>query len=531
MRYRSVPIPHAALRVTAVNDAPIAARGDYVLYWMIAARRAAWSFALDHAIARATELERPLLVFEPLRAGYRWASDRHHAFVLQGMADNARAFAAARVTYMPYVEPSPGDDKGLLAALARRACLVVTDEQPGFFLPRMIAAAAKALPVLVEQVDGNGILPLRAHPAAFSTAIAYRRHFQKTSQPYLLDAPSPSPLADIPRVLRDAAPPDAVLRRWRPASPELLAATPDALAALAIDHTVPPSPIRGGSVAAQAALDDFIAHKLSRYGDGHNHPDDDAASGLSPYLHFGHIAAHDVVHRVWRAARWTPARLAERASGSREGWWGLPASSESFLDEVITWRELGYGFCFHRPDYDQYSSLPDWAQRSLAERAGDPRPEHYTPSTLEAAATADPVWNAAQRQLLVEGRIHNYLRMLWGKKILEWSPSPQRALATLIELNNKYSLDGRDPNSYSGIFWTLGRFDRPWAPARPIFGSIRYMSSASTLRKLHLRDYLARWAGDDAPPSTKRAAAKRTTSPRTAKKAPPRAKASASRRG
>jgi deoxyribodipyrimidine photo-lyase len=474
-----------------VNDAPIAARGAYVLYWMIAARRSAHSFALDHAIARAVELGRPLLVFEPLRAGYPWASDRHHAFILQGMADNARAFAAAKVTYLPYVEPAPGEGAGLLAALARRACLVVTDEQPGFFLPRMVAAAGAALAVRLEQVDGNGILPLRAAAREFPTAVTFRRHFQKTSAPYLLAAPAAAPLAELPRVVRDAEPPTKALRPWRAS---LAVIAPSQLASIAIDHAVAPVAYAGGSVAAAEVLDDFIARKLARYGDGHNHPDDDAASGLSPYLHFGHVSAHDVVARVWQAARWTPARLAERATGSRNGWWGLPAGPEAFLDEVITWRELGYGFCFHRADYDRFASLPDWAKRTLAEHAGDPRPVVYTRRALETAATDDPVWNAAQRQLVAEGRIHNYLRMLWGKKILEWSKSPRVALSTLIELNNKYAVDGRDPNSYSGIFWTLGRFDRPWAPIRPIFGAVRYMSSASTMRKLHLRDYLARWS-------------------------------------
>jgi deoxyribodipyrimidine photo-lyase len=487
----SPPAPVDALRVTAVNAALIAARGDYVLYWMIAARRTAHSFALDHAIARAVELGRPLLVFEPLRAGYPWASDRHHAFVLQGMADNARAFAAAQVTYLPYVEPVHGDGAGLLAALARRACLVVTDEQPGFFLPRMVAAAGAALAVRLEQVDGNGILPLRAAGQAFPTAVTFRRHLQKTIAPHLLAAPAAVPLAELPRGVRNAEPP--ALRRWR-SSLAVVAPTTAALAALAIDHKVAPVGYAGGSRAAAAVLDDFIAHKLARYGDGHNHPDDDAASGLSPYLHFGHVSVHDVVARVWRAARWNPSRLAERATGSRAGWWGLPAGSEAFLDEVITWRELGYGFCFHRADFDRWSSLPAWAQRTLTEHARDPRPVVYTRRQLETAATDDPVWNAAQRQLVAEGRIHNYLRMLWGKKILEWSKSPRAALATLIELNNKYALDGRDPNSYSGIFWTLGRFDRPWAPIRPIFGAVRYMSSASTVRKLHLRDYLARWS-------------------------------------
>ncbi len=485
-----------ALRVTAVNQAPVATRGAYVLYWMIAARRTSHSFALDHAIARAIELGRPLIVVEPLRAGYRWASERMHAFVLQGMADTATAFAAARITYHPYVEPVLGHGSGLLVALAQKACLVVTDEQPGFFLPRMVAAAGAKLAVRLEQVDGNGILPLRAGLRAWPSAVTFRRHLQKVLGPHLIARPSARPFSRLPSSVRDGELPSAVLKRWPAASTALLAAAPEALAMLPIDHTVAAVALRGGSRAAADALDTFIDDRLARYGEGHNHPDDDAASGLSPYLHFGHVSAHEVAQRVWASAGWDPSRVAHaKATGSREGWWGLPPGPEKFLDELITWRELGYGFCFHRADYDQWSSLPDWAKATLTEHASDPRPEHYTPGELEAAATKDPVWNAAQRQLVGEGRIHNYLRMLWGKKILEWSPNPRRALATLIELNNKYALDGRDPNSYSGIFWTLGRFDRPWAPNRPIFGCIRYMSSASTLKKLHLKQYLARWSG------------------------------------
>jgi deoxyribodipyrimidine photo-lyase len=485
----------AVLRVTAVNRAPIAPRGEYVLYWMIAARRPAWSFALDRAIAHAVVLDRPLLVFEALRAGYRWASDRHHAFVLQGMADNARAFAAVGVTYLPYVEPADGDGAGLLAALARRACLVVTDEQPGFFLPRMVAAAGARLTVRLEQVDGNGLLPLRAADGAFATAAAFRRHLQRTLPRFLPDAPAADPLAALPRGVAHAEVPRGVLWHWRPATAALLTGSPQVLSAIAIDHAIAPVDYRGGAAAAGAALDDFVAHKLAHYGDGHNHPDDDVTSGLSPYLHFGHVSPHEVVARVWAAAGWDPSRLADRPTGRREGWWGLPAGAEAFLDQLVTWRELGYGFCFHRADHDRYASLPDWARRTLEEHAADRRPELYARRALETAATADPVWNAAQRQLIVDGRIHNYLRMLWGKKILAWSRSPRAALATQIELNNKYAIDGRDPNSYTGIFWTLGRFDRPWGPVRPIFGTIRYMSSAATLRKLRVRGYLARWSG------------------------------------
>ena len=164
------------------------------------------------------------------------------------------------------------------------------------------------------------------------------------------------------------------------------------------------------------------------------------------------------------------------------------------MDELLTWREVGHGFCHYRDDFDRYEALPGWARNLFDAHASDPRPHCYRLDELEHAATHDPLWNAAQRQLVAEGRIHNYLRMLWGKKILEWSPSPRAALAALIELNNKYAVDGRDPNSYAGIFWTLGRFDRPWGPERPIFGVIRYMSSDNTARKVRVKNYLTRWS-------------------------------------
>jgi deoxyribodipyrimidine photo-lyase len=469
------------LRVTAVNQAPVA-DGDYVLYWMIAARRTTWSFALDHAIALAKQLGRPLVVFEPLRVAYPWASDRFHTFVMQGMADNAKRFAAHGVTYLPYVEPAPGAGKGLLAAIAARACCVVTDEQPGFFLPRMVAAAA-VLPVRVEQVDGNGLLPLRATDRTFATAMAFRRELQKRLGPFLVQAPAADPLARLPKSLKGAVLPKLA---WRSAT---------SVAELPIDHAVGPVAYRGGSVAAGELADEFFDHKLARYQTDRNNLDDDPASGLSPYLHFGHISAHELAHRVWAAADWSPAHLAgAKVTGKRAGWWGLPAASEAFLDELVTWRELGYGFSHHDPAFGTWDALPAWAKKTLLDHANDPRPVLYTRVQLERAETGDPIWNAAQRQLVAEGRIHNYLRMLWGKKILEWSPTPKAALATLIELNNKYAVDGRDPNSYSGICWTLGLFDRPWGPVRPIFGTIRYMSSASTKRKLDLATYLARWS-------------------------------------
>ncbi len=470
-------------RVTHVNAAPLG-RGP-VIYWMIGARRTRWSFALQHAVARARELERPLIVVEPLRAGYRWASDRLHRFVLDGMADHARAFAAAGVTYLPYVEPEPGAGRGMLAALAADAACVVTDEVPGFFLPRMVAAAGARLPVLLEQVDGAGVLPLRAAAIAYPSAAAFRRHLQKHVAEALASLPVADPLDELPRRLRDAEVPGKVLRRWPSAG--------DDLARLPIDHDVPPVAYRGGDRAAAAALDDFLDDRLDRYADERDHPDADAASGLSPYLHFGHLAIHEVVRRVLDHDRWDPSRLiGARATGKREGFWGASRGVEKFLDEALTWRELCLGFAHHRPDFDRYESLPGWARASLEGHARDPRPVVYDLAQLTAAATHDPLWNAAQTQLVRDGRIHNYLRMLWGKKILEWTPHPRRAFEILVELNNRFAVDGRDASSYGGIGWTLGRFDRPW-PERPIFGVVRTMSSERTKKKVELTRYLATW--------------------------------------
>ncbi len=174
----------------------------------------------------------------------------------------------------------------------------------------------------------------------------------------------------------------------------------------------------------------------------------------------------------------------------------MSESAEAFLDQLITWRELGYNMCWQREDYDQYESLPEWAQITLAKHDRDHREYCYELEEFEAANTHNALWNAAQTQLVTEGRMHNYMRMLWGKKILHWSESPQEALKIMIHLNNKYALDGRNPNSYSGIFWCLGRYDRAWGPERPIFGKIRYMSSKNTARKFHVDGYLQRYSNE-----------------------------------
>lgn len=481
------------LRVTARNDAPVDLRGRFVLYWCVAARRTSFNFALERAAEWAAALQRPLVVLEALRVGYPWASDRLHRFVLQGMAANARRLAKRSVLHRAYVEPEPGAGSGLLEELARAACVVVTDDFPCFFLPRMVAAAAVRLAVRLEAVDGNGLLPMRAAPQLFPTAYAFRRFLQKEIAPHLRAFPRADPLARraLPRLARLPA---QFERRWPAPSARLLAGEASALAELPIDHAVAPAPFDGGEPAARAELRRFVRDRLPRYADERSHPDADAASGLSPWLHFGHLSIHEVFTEVARREAWRIDQIGTPNGGKRAGFWQMSASAEAFLDECVTWRELGLNFCSKRADYADFESLPAWARKTLQEHAADPRPVTYTLEQLARAQTHDEIWNAAQRELATTGRLQNYLRMLWGKKILEWSDAPEQALAFMVELNNRFAVDGRDPNSYSGIFWVLGRYDRPWAPLRPIFGAVRYMSSASTRRKLDLKNYLSRFA-------------------------------------
>ena len=481
-------------RVRVVNDQPERPTGAYVLYWMIASRRTRYNFGLQRAVSHAERLDLPLLIFEPLRCGHRWASQRIHRFVLDGMADNAERLRDRQVAYYPWLEREAGEGKGLLRELASRAAIVVTDLFPCFFLPRMVQAAGAKIDVMLEEVDGNGIVPLSSVPKTFSRAFDFRRFLQREISPHLDERPSKDPLGGRPglrgelEVLVDPA----ILGRWPPVPQTLLDGDSTALDALPVDAAVPPVSYRGGSREGEHRLRMFLDIKLSRYGE-RNQPDQDVVSDLSPYLHFGHVSAHELVGMLLDEACWSAPHPPLKVTGARSGWWGLSAAQEGFLDQILTWRELGYTDCFQRPDHAEYESLPEWARRTMDEHRGDERPELYTLEQLEAAQTSDEIWNAAQRQLRTEGRIHNYLRMLWGKRIYEWSPSPEEAWRRLEHLNNRWALDGRNPNSYSGLGWVMGRFDRAWGPERPIFGKLRYMTSGSTRRKLKLSRYLQQW--------------------------------------
>ncbi len=479
------------IRIRVESDASPNPRGRYVLYWMIAYRRSTWNFSLQRAVDWAQKFGKPIVVLEALRCDYRWASDRLHAFAVQGMADNLKAFSPSGVRYYPYLEPEPGAGSGLIKRLADDACVVVTDDFPSFFLPAAVRAARRQVSVRFESIDSNGLLPMRAADKVFARAFDFRRFLQKELRDHLDAFPRENPLAEAD-LANSPRMDGATLERWPEADVAAIAGDPSLLSKFPIDHSVAPAPLVGGEQSAKRQMQDFLEERLSRYGEERNQPQQNAASGLSPYLHWGHLSAHEVFDSLAERQRWNPGKMAKKTNGAR-GWWGVSESAEAFLDELVTWRELGFNMCSQRPDYDRYESLPDWAQKTLAEHASDHREHVYTLEQFEKAETHDPLWNAAQRQLVTSGIIHNYLRMLWGKKILHWSASPREALATMIELNNKYALDGRNPNSYSGIFWVLGRYDRAWGPERPIFGKIRYMTSDNTARKVKVNDYIRRY--------------------------------------
>lgn len=478
-------------RIRGVNEAPVRSEGRFVLYWMISARRLGWNHGLERAVGWARALDLPLLILEPLRAGYRWAAERHHRFCIQGMAEHAARLEGSGVGYRAYVEPHPGDGKGLLAALGREAALVVTDDFPGFFLPRMVSAAGPQLDVRLEAVDSNGVLPLAWAPKDFKTAQSFRR-FQQSVLPELLRRPpAPDPLADSGLPSFPGLPAE-ITERW-PATPRAALGDPDRLVKeIPLDREVGPVAAHGGSKAGRTVLRTFVRHGLPDYARWQNHPDRERNSGLSPWIHWGHVSAWEVMMAVLDREEWSEADLRHRPTGKRSGWWGLSADAEAFLEQLLVWREMGYVTAWRDPRCETWDSLPEWSRHTLEAHAADPRPHAYGREALEEARTHDALWNAAQRELRERGVIHNYLRMLWGKKILEWTGSPQEALSLMLELNNRWGLDGRDPNSTSGIFWTLGRYDRGW-PERPIYGKVRSMSSERTRKKVEVTRYLERF--------------------------------------
>lgn len=476
-------------RVFTRNDKGERADGDYVLYWMQINRRLHYNYALEYAVGWANKLGKPLLIFEALSVDYPWRTARTHHFIIEGMAEHQKLADETGFNYYSFLEEKAGDYPDLFRKLAERACVVVTDEYPVFIMKKRNETLPKELDVKYITVDSNGIIPLGLTKSAPYSAYIFRKTMQKHFRQCYEAPPKENPLDDLSNTERISLP-DAIAQKHPPAKPHY-ADIEGFIGRLDVDQSVKPIALNGTRKAGLERMERFMEFDLKAYHEDRNDPDKKATSGLSPWLHFGKISEHEVVANALRRQPrgWSLDDLTPQ-QGSRDGFFGGEPGIEAFLDEVITWREVGFHFAHHTPDYDQFASLPDWARETLLEHEADQREHIYTYGELANSQTDDEIWNAAQTQLRREGIIHNYLRMLWGKKVLEWTPDVQTALDHLIKLNNTYAIDGRDPNSYSGIFWIFGRFDRAWGPERKIFGKVRYMSSDSARKKIKMKEYL-----------------------------------------
>ena len=489
-------------RVTTLKDINPESISDskYVVYWMISFKRVGYNFALQRAVEWANQLSQPLLILEPLILDYPMSSIRFHKFTLEGMKEVDEQVSDSKAVYYPFVEQSAKESEGLLTEISKNASVVITDDYPTYFVPQMTAKASGEINTRYELVDSNGIVPIRLSEKEYVRAHDFRRYLHKNLEDFIIETPLENPLDFLnkkfdPSMIKD------VQAEWIPFDFKNQNID-DFLENLNIDKTVKISSIKGGYSNAIKQLNKFIEVGYKDYAKYRSDPSKEASSQLSPYFHSGQISTHEVFDKISELESWSPEYINPKMVGRREGWWGSSENFESFMDELITWRELGYHTCVRRANYNQYSSLPEWAIKTLHEHSSDEREHIYSLDQLTYSQTHDEIWNAAQNQLRTQGVIQNYLRMLWGKKILEWTPNPQIALSYMITLNDRYSLDGRDPNSYSGVFWILGRYDRAWGPERNIFGKIRYMTSDSTARKFNLKPYLEKWGNESLDLST-----------------------------
>ncbi|CAN5230862.1 deoxyribodipyrimidine photolyase [soil metagenome] len=475
-------------RVFKRNDYKPVSSGDYVLYWMQINRRFHYNFALEYAVGWANKLGKPLLILEAFSCDYSWATDRSHTFMMQGMKEHLDYATNNELNYVSFVENEPGQYDTLLKNLASHASVLITDEYPVFIMRKRNETYPKKLELPYITVDSNGLIPLGLTEKDPYSAYIFRKIMQKNFIEAFTNPPLKNPLKELNN--REEIQLATSCFEDLPEAEQALNNISEFIADLNIDHSVPPVDLNGTRQAALGILGHFIKNSLPEYDEKRNHPDEKKTSQLSPWLHFGKISEYEIVYAVLKhqPEGWDLDKITFN-NGSAGGFFNGNPNIDSFLDEVITWREVGFHFAHHRDDYDQFESLPDWALKTMEEHKDDPRGHMYSYEELAQSKTNDEVWNAAQTQLREEGIIHNYLRMLWGKKVIEWTPDYRTALEYLIELNNTYAIDGRDPNSYSGIFWCFGRFDRAWQE-RSIFGKLRYMTSYSTRKKVKLQNYM-----------------------------------------
>jgi deoxyribodipyrimidine photo-lyase len=443
-------------RVTVRRGGPANAEGRAVVYWMQRAQRAIDNPALETAIRAANLLKKPVVVFVSIVRDYPNANLRSYTFFVEGLHAVAAGLERRGVGFVLRAWP----ENDLIKFCEEVSpCLVVGDENSIREPERWLQAITKKLRVPFWTVDADVIVPSHLLLKEQYGARTIRPRINVLLDEFLVPVGNHKPQV-----------------RWQPKK-KIASYFADAnlLKNLPINRAVAPvASLQGGTDDGLKLLKGFLRKRLTGYDEERNHPDREHTSRLSPYLHFGHLGPHTVALAVKEAD--APAR-----------------DREAFLEQLIVRRELAVNFCRYNPNYDNLKCAEPWARRTLDEHARDEREYLYSERQLENAETHDPLWNAAQRQMVVTGWMYGYLRMYWAKKILEWTRSAGQAFAIAVRLNDGYELDGRDPNGYAGIAWAIaGKHDRAWGPERPVYGKIRYMSYASTSRKFDSKAYIAK---------------------------------------
>ncbi|KPK24106.1 MAG: deoxyribodipyrimidine photolyase [Dehalococcoidia bacterium SG8_51_3] len=436
---------------------------DYVLYWMQASQRTECNHALEYAVMQANERKEPLVVYFGLTDTYPEANERHYSFMLQGLKE-VRLSLKDRGIAMVVRHDSP--ERGAVE-LARRASIAVCDRGYLRIQKQWRQYAAEHIECPLLQVESDVVVPVEAASEKEEySAATLRRKLHRILPIYLKPMEERDALIDSSRSLFDSYD---------------ITDSSGAISGLTIDRSVKPvHGFRGGIREAKVQLEDFINRKLDSYVSSRNDPNADNLSNLSPYLHFGQISPLYIALKIIKT--------------------GSP-SIDAFLEELLVRRELSMNFVHYNPRYDSFDGLPEWAKRTLSEHRHDYRAFEYSLEELERAKTHDSYWNAAQKEMAITGKMHGYMRMYWGKKILEWSARPEEADRRALYLNNKYELDGRDPNGFTGVAWCFGKHDRPWAN-HPIFGNVRYMSANGLRRKFDAERYALKYGLDNSQPQS-----------------------------
>ena len=442
-------------RVKALNDGKFNKKGKFVIYWMSQSHRANFNHSLEFAIDLSNAYRKPLLVYFPITDRYKYSNARYYKFMLDGILEAKKSIEERGIKF---VIEKVDNIKQRVVEISRDAFALIMDKAYLKFYRRLNRYVADKLDIPVYEVESDVCVPVEiASDILEPYAFGFRKKIYSIIDAFIVELKPRE--VKIKSVSLDFGIWELTLRD-----------SLEILDILNIDKSVSLSPFVGGYSQARKYLEEFIERKLHKYKDFRSHPELDYQSNLSPYLHFGQISPIEVVLEVLSK-------------------YGKDENVDSFFNELIVWRELARNFCYYNPNYNHYEGIPDWAKETLEEHKKDRREYIYTLEELENAKTHDEYWNSAQLELLKTGKMHNYMRMYWCKKIIEWTNDPKQAFDIACYLNDKYELDGRDPNGYAGISWCFGTHDRPWKE-RKIFGKVRYMSASGLEAKFDIKKYV-----------------------------------------